>query len=137
MKQILIIDEFVGLRPKCYSYTIEGMEKQINIQTSSYYANSEKLSDTKTETKYYRRAKGVKRNYVEKSMSHNDYKRCLFGEKLNDVVQNSTFNIIKSNKHNVYSMTVKKVGLCCLENKRMVLNDNIHTLAIGHYKYIS
>ena len=42
-------------------------------------------------------------------------------------------NIIRSDKHNVYSGRVKKVALSHEDDKHIILEDGIHTMAHGHY----
>ena len=99
-----IIEEFVGLRSKLYSY---------KIFTSS---SAEK------------KCKGVKTSVVEKSIKFNDYKRCLFGgEKQFRIV-----NRIGSNKHNIFTYESNKVALSADDDKRKTLPDRIRTLAYGH-----
>ena len=39
-------------------------------------------------------------------------------------------NIIKSENHNIYSKEVNKIALSCLDDKRRVLKDKIHTKAL-------
>ena len=51
-----VVDEFVGLRAKLYSY---------------------KIFDGK-ESKKCKGVKGVKKSVVKKSIDHEDYKKCLF-----------------------------------------------------------
>ena len=43
-------------------------------------------------------------------------------------------NIIRSDRHEVYSEEVNKVALSSKDDKRHVLEDKIHTLALGHYR---
>ncbi|XP_073244701.1 uncharacterized protein [Porites lutea] len=95
------ITHFVGLRPKLYSYKVEG-EKEL------------------------KKCKGIKKNVVKKSLIFDDYVRCLFsGEK-----EMRKMKIIRSDKHDLYSKEVNKVALSNQDDKRHVLNDQIHTLAI-------
>ena len=63
------------------------------------------------------------------SISFDDYKQCWFsGQK-----QNRLVNQIRPYKHKMYSETVDKVTLSCEDDKRIILDDNVHTLAIGHW----
>ena len=103
-----IITEFVGLRAKMYSF----------------------VTDDKYESK---KAKGVKRAVVKNELKFADYKRSLFGEVKTDIQQIVQFNTIRSYKHEVYSISQNKIGLCSFDDKRYLL-DNVNTLSYGHYK---
>ena len=102
-----IIDEFVGLRAKLYSYKMfEGEESK--------------------------KCKGIKKSVVKKSITHEDYKKCLLTGK----EQLRKQNIIRSYKHEVYTEEVNKVALSASDDKRYILEDGIGTLALGHYKIL-
>ena len=102
-----IIDEFVGLRAKLYSYKMfEGEESK--------------------------KCKGVKKSVVKKSITHEDYKTCL----LTSEKQLRKQNIIRSYKHEVYTEEVNKIALSANDDKRYILEDGINTLALGHYKIL-
>ena len=102
-----IIDEFVGLRAKLYSYKMfEGEESK--------------------------KCKGVKKSVVKKSITHEDYKKCLLTGK----EQLRKQNIIRSYKHEVYTEEVNKVALSVSDDKRYILEDGINTLALGHYRIL-
>jgi len=100
-----IIEEFVGLKAKLYSY---------------------KMLAGKEEKK----CKGVKKQVVNKSIKFEDYKECLILGK----EQMKTMNVIRSHLHDVYTEVVNKVALSSNDDKRIILDDGIHTLALGHYK---
>ena len=100
-----IIKEFVGLRAKLHSYKMyEGEE--------------------------IKKCKGIKKQVVKSSISHEDYKTCLTSGK----EQLRKQNILRSYSHEVYTEEVNKVALSALDDKRYILSDGIHTLALGHYK---
>ena len=102
-----IIDEFVGLRAKLYSYKMfEGEESK--------------------------KCKGVKKSVVKKSITHEDYKTCLTTG--NEQLRKQ--NIIRSYKHEVYTEEVNKIALSASDDKRYILEDGINTLALGHYKIL-
>ena len=102
-----VIDEFVGLRAKLYSYKmIEGEESK--------------------------KCKGVKKSVVKKSITHEDYKKCLTNRK----PQLRKMNVIRSYKHDVFTEEVNKVALSTNDDKRHILEDGINTLALGHYKIL-
>ena len=100
-----IIKEFVGLRAKLYSFKMdEGGESK--------------------------KCKGVKKQVVESSISHEDYKTCLITGK----EQLRKQNILRSYDHEVYTEEVNKIALSALDDKRYILGDGVHTLAWGHHK---
>ena len=94
------ITHFVGLRPKIYSFKIE-------------------------EGREVKKCKGVKKNVVKKTMDFDDYVKCLFsGEK-----EMRSMKIIRSEKHDIYSKEVNKIALSNEDDKRIVLENKVHTLA--------
>ena len=99
---VKVIDEFVGLRAKLYSYKMfEGEESK--------------------------KCKGVKKSVVKKIIAHEDYKNYLFTVKK----QLQRMNIIRSHRHEVYTEEVNKIALCPDDDKRHILEDGVHTLALG------
>lgn len=99
-----IIEEFVGLRAKLYSY---------------------KMFESKKEEK---KCKGVKKSVIKKTITHDDYKRCLLsGEK--QYRQMMTF---RSRKHEIFTEEINKIALSADDDKRIILPNKINTLAYGH-----
>ena len=105
------ITYFVGLRPKLYTFKVE--EK----------GETRKLKGEKEGE--IRKAKGVKECVVEKSLLFKDYKKCLFSE---DKLMKE-MNIIRSQNHEIFSMTVNKVALSAKDDKRLICENKIDTLA--------
>ena len=103
-----VIDEFVGLRAKLYSFKMfEGKETK--------------------------KCQGIKKSVVKKSITHEDYKKCLFtGD-----VQLQEMNVIRSYKHEVYTEVVNKIALSSRDDKRYIQEGQTDTLALGHYKIFS
>ena len=100
-----IIEEFVGLRAKLYSYKMfEGEEEK--------------------------KCKGIKKSVVKNNISFEDYKDCLFSRK----EQMRKMNVIISHKHEMFTETINKIALSADDDKRYILEDGIKTLAHGHYK---
>ena len=99
-----IIRGFVGLRAKCYSVLME--EKQ-----------------------QIKKAKGTKKNTV-KRITHEDYVRVLGGEKF-PLMKNVSF---RSHLHEIFTEQMWKVALSAEDDKRIVGEDGINTLAIGHWR---
>ena len=100
------IEEFVGLRSKLYSYKMAGVD--------------------------HKKCKGVKKNVVKKSITHEYYKDCLFTKR----EQSRKMNVIRSYHHDIYTEEVNKVALSAEDDKRVIQQDGIHTLAYGHYSLI-
>ena len=42
-------------------------------------------------------------------------------------------NVIRSDKHDVFTEEINKVALSANDDKRVILEDGISTLAYGHY----
>ena len=97
------IEEFVGLRAKLYK--VSGEED-------------------------HKKCKGVKKAVVSKSITHDDYKKCLFTRE----EQMKKMNVIRSHLHEIYTEEVNKVALSADDDKRVVLADGINTLAYGHLR---
>ena len=96
-----LLTEFIGIRPKMYSYVGEESGK---------------------------RAKGVKKSVLKKTITHNDYRSCLFEKK----VYSRDMPGLRSRANTIYGETVHKVALAPLDTKRYILPDGISTLAFGH-----
>ena len=96
-----VMTEFIGIRPKMYSYVGEESGK---------------------------RAKGVKKSVLCKTITHEDYKKCL----LNREVFLRDMPGLRSYHHVIKGETVHKVALAPLDTKRYILPDGISTLAFGH-----
>ena len=98
-----IIEEFVGLRAKLYSYKMfEGKEEK--------------------------KCKGIKKVVVKKQISFDDYKECLLSKQ----PQMRKMNVIRSHQHEIFSETVNKIALAADDDKRIILDDGVSTLAFGN-----
>jgi hypothetical protein len=98
------IEEFVGLRAKLYSFTVSGEE--------------------------HKKCKGVKKSVVKQTIAHDDYKNCLATKEK----QVRSMRVIRSHLHEVYTEEVNKVALSADDDKRIIMDDGIHTLAHGHFR---
>lgn len=108
-----IMEEFIGLRAKCYAVR--------SLDQKSY-----KIKKT-----LKKKAKGVKKCVVQKSIKFKHYRQCL----QNNVKHTSEQNTIRSIKHNVYSIQQEKIALNPHDDKRYIIGpQRIDTLAWGHYK---
>lgn len=100
------ISHFVGLRAKMYSIKIGNQNKIV------------------------KKAKGVKKNIINKKISFENYVDCL---KKNLTLVDKQ-NLIKSHLHKVYSIEQEKKMLNGADDKRFILKDRISTLAWGHFR---
>ena len=93
--------------PKIYSFKVEGSKE------------TRKANEV-------RKFKGIKKNVAKREIAFEDYVQCLFsGEK-----QMREMNIIRSENHDIYSKKVNKIALSNDDDKRKVMEDCIHTLAL-------
>ena len=75
-----VMTEFIGLRPKMYSYVGDDSGK---------------------------RAKGVSRSVLRQTITHDDYRKCLFDRQ----VFTRAMPGLRSHQHQIYGETVRKVAL--------------------------
>ena len=99
------IDEVVAIRPKMYSVN-------------------------KADKKNIRKAKGVKKNVIEKEITHEHYKEALFERKQ----FMHKMKILRSEGHEMYGMCMNKISLSPFDTKRWIADDGIQTLAYGHFR---
>ena len=98
-----VMKEFISLRPKMYSYRVGEDEPK--------------------------KCKGIKKCVVKKTISFEDYKRCLLeGRNIN-----RSQMMFRSKKHKIKTLEVNKLALSSEDDKRISI-DGIASLAIGHYK---
>ena len=98
-----LMKEFISLRPKMYSYRVEEQEPK--------------------------KCKGIKKCVMKKTITFEDYKRCLF-EGIN-IHRNQM--MFRSVKHKVKTLEVNKLALSREDDKRISMNG-IDSLAMGHYE---
>jgi len=106
------IIEFVGLRPKMYSFT---------VADGAGAAPVEKI-----------RAKGIQRAAC-KELRHADYLRQLHEPRENMLVNRR----IGSRLHRVYTYEFNKRGLCAFDDKRYICENGIDTFAHGHKSLVA
>ena len=98
-----IMREFVSLRPKMYSYKVGNSEPK--------------------------KCKGIKKCVVKKTISFDDYKKCLFsGERTH-----RSQLLFRSRKHEVKTLDVNKLALSREDDKRITING-VASYARGHYR---
>ena len=77
-----------------------------------------------------KKAKGVKKCVVKKELNHKNFVNCLLTGKI-EVRQQ---NVIRSHEHHLFTETVKMIALSADDDKRVVLENKIDTLALGHWR---
>jgi len=107
-----IITEFCALRAKSYAFHVHsGDDARVG---------GEQI-----------KAKGVRQHVVKNHMTLEDHKKCLFGEA--DVEAYKENLSIRSFKHKLMTIKTNKLTYNSYDDKRIVLQDKVHTLAHGHY----
>ena len=96
------IEEFVGLKPKMYSYLVD--------------YNSE-----------HKKAKGVNRNVIA-AISHNEYKDVL----LNKKCLRQSINRIQSKGHRIGTYEINNISLSWSDDKIYIQNNGCDGLALGY-----
>ena len=75
-----------------------------------------------------KKCKGIKKVDIKKQISFDDYKECLLSKQ----TQMRKMNVIRSHQHELYSETVNKIALAADDDKRIILDDGVSTLAFGN-----
>ena len=112
----LCLEEFIGLRPKCYSLLFNGQVKNNKVIN---YDQAEKQI-----------AKGTKKMVKKRYIRHEHYRDVVTNLSQLYVKQNS----IRSIQHDIGTFHQTRVALTAYDTKRWIEDDGIHTLAYGHYK---
>ena len=106
-----IITEFVALRPKAYSCITNDFIEM-------------------------KKAKGTKKCVVNKMLSFEDYKKCLFDNgkvlKSQQRFKSESQQRFKSENHEVYTENINKIALSCDDDKRIVISDRITSYPYGY-----
>ena len=98
------IKEFIGLRSKMYSIKLD--------------------NDIEKKT-----AKGIVRHVIKKELKHETYKYILetSGKMYSDM------KVIRSEKHQIYTMNLHKISLSAYDDKRYIKENGISSYAYGHH----
>ena len=77
-----------------------------------------------------KKCKGIKKSVVKKELTIEDYGECVLGGKGKTLEQVN----FRSYEHKIFTERVQKVALFPYDDKRVVLEDGIRTLPIGHWR---
>ena len=72
----------------------------------------------------------MKKNVIEKEITHENYKEALFGRKQ----FKHKMKILRSEGHEMYGMLMNKISISPFDTKRWTADDGIQTLAYGHFR---
>ena len=100
-----VITEFIGLRSKMYSIQFEDGNES-------------------------KKAKGIVSSVIKKDLKHKMYRSILEASGK----MYSKMKVIRSNKHQMYTMEMNKVSLSAYDDKRWITDDGISSYAYGHHK---
>ena len=132
------MNEFVGLRPKLYSFKMDKDKSEIK----KYEGISDKfIEEYKSENK---KCKGITEAVIKK-ITHKNYKDILFENYKNRLLEKKeqkklrvNMNVIRPHKREVYTERVNKIALSDDDDKGIICNDNVSTTyALGHYNQIN
>ena len=98
--------EFCGTAAKSYAFTI--LEKN--------------------ETK--KKCKGIRKAFVKKELTIDDYKNCVLDEKQKTVKQTQ----FRSYDHEMFTERITKIALSPYDDKRVIATSGVKTLPLGHWK---
>jgi hypothetical protein len=141
------IGEFAGLRAKCYALRVQRAGMKVDFTESSYTRapyNEQSpqgrmpalitsvtkyiggmlrsfVKDTRSNVvcEEIRKAKGIKKSVVAREILLQDYKDVLFTGR----PQYRKMNMIRSELHDVYTITVNKKALSADDDKRVIMDD--------------
>ena len=99
----------------------DAIEEVIAVRSKMYSVISKKS---------IKKAKGVKKNVIEKEITHEHYKEALFGRKQ----FMHKMKILRSEGHEMYGMCMNKISISPFDTKRWIADDGIQTLAYGHFR---
>jgi len=119
--KMMVISEYVGLRAKSYA------NKLFMVEEKDYECK--------------KKSKGIAKKHLKKRITFEDYKECLFDNKKISLGKEDDIDLRKDKiysfiSHNLvtYSIEQGKIALSSEDDKRILLGDRVHTLALGHYK---
>ncbi|KAF0696182.1 Uncharacterized protein FWK35_00028704 [Aphis craccivora] len=116
-----MMTEFCALRAKSYAYNIyAGEDDAVRDKDDKFKVGGEKI-----------KAEVVKQNAVKNHMTLKDHRRCLFDQAGVEAYKENIS--ICSFKHQFMTIKTRKLTYNSYDDKRVVLDDKIHTLAHGHY----
>lgn len=125
------ITEFIGLKPKTYSYRVANdsfciKNKGVNMKASTLSVQGKApIKPSRQDNSY----ESILQREKEKNIKYfNFYKKCLFESK----EYMASFKSMQSKKSSIYNITSSKSALNSIDTKVYVLEDGINTIPYGY-----
>ncbi|XP_050515107.1 uncharacterized protein LOC126890292 [Diabrotica virgifera virgifera] len=127
-----IMTDYISLRSKLYTTKAATTEDEIENMRGKLKEQEYENDEIENIIRNYgvtKKAKGVKKSVVNTKITFEDYVECLdtFTTKI------ASQNLIRSVKHQVYSITQSKIALSPNDDKRHHIQGSYDTLPWGHY----
>ena len=126
--------EFVGLRPKLYSFLYKkdihylinefDEEEEVETPTKHSFTRHDVLMNDKLA------AKGVTTSVKRTHLRHRHYLECQIELSVFNVQQ----NLFRTRNHTITSASINKIGISGFDTKRWLADDGIHSFAHGHWR---
>ena len=78
-----------------------------------------------------KKCKGVLQNATKRSIQFDDYQECLFRRR----EQHRKMSVVRSHCHGIYTEEISTIALSSDDDKRVIVADEIHTLACVHTNF--
>jgi hypothetical protein len=124
-----IMTDFVGLRSKMYTLKLQINSNEKEDKTNELknkHVSAEQIENLISNMGITKKAKGIKKS-APKKFCFDDYLHCLLNKSKLEVCQ----NLIRSEKHEVYTIEQTKIALNPHDDKRMVNYYYTDTLPWG------
>ena len=108
----------------------ERKRKRDQLEADGY--DEEEIGATVANIGITKKAKGVKKSVISNKITFEDYIECLDNYALKNVTQ----NLIKSDKHTVFTVAQEKVALSPHDDKRYLIKGSYDSLPWGHYSIV-
>ncbi|XP_050513029.1 uncharacterized protein LOC126888699 [Diabrotica virgifera virgifera] len=127
-----IMTDYIGLRSKLYTTKVAITDndiKQLRMKLIDQEYEDDEIDNIIRNYGVTKKAKGVKKSVVNSKITFEDYVECLD----TSTTKIASQNLIRSDKHQVYSITQSKIALSPHDDKRYHLPESYDTLPWGHY----
>uniref|UniRef100_A0A6P7GLM1 Uncharacterized protein LOC114338283 n=1 Tax=Diabrotica virgifera virgifera TaxID=50390 RepID=A0A6P7GLM1_DIAVI len=127
-----IMSDFVGLRSKLYATRLNTTNNEVHQLWEKYQKeeyDEDEIKEIIMNHDVTKKAKGVKKSVIKNKITFEDYVECLETNKHKITSQ----NLIRSEKHKVFTIKQEKLSLSCEDDKRYLIPGTFDTFAWGHF----